>query len=249
MNLSNAMPLLLAVLCITAIGVSATTLESSLSTDPQEEIDPSYERLPIGQDDAVAIHDQMNAGEEEEDATSQQQSSADDPGNREAQASQETDGLGSTPPSLLEKLLDLLLSVLRFLFTLGVVAGVAAVGYRYRDRIAAAFWGLLQPDEDPADIEYERTEWPDGSPSNAVERAWLALVREVDPERPSVMTPGECVAAARETSLDEAAAETITDAFQRVEYGGVPAADERDRAENALERLRGGDPAEVSADD
>ena len=235
MNLSKLFPLVVAVLCITAIGVSATTLDSSLSTDPDEEID-TYEILPIGQDDAAELQQEMEGSEdgsdgEDSSSQSQQQSST---------SREEEMGMSSSPPSLLDRLLDFLLGVLRFLLAVGVILALGALGYRYRDRIAEAFWDRLQPTDDPADVQYERTSWPDGSPSNAVERAWVGLIQKVDPERPAVMTPTECAAEARRKGLDAAPVETITNAFERVEYGGVPPSEEEDRVEDALQQLDGG---------
>jgi hypothetical protein len=245
-NLSKAAPLLIAVLCITAIGVSATTLETSLSTDPDEEIDPAWEKLPIGQDDAYTIQQEMESGDDdssddgsssESSAASEQQQSSQSQASS-ASSADDSSGAGASPPSLLDKLISFLVALLRFLVAVAALVGAAALAYRYRDRIEAALWGLLQPNEDPAAVEYTEDPWPEESPSNVVERAWVALVREVDPERPSVMTPSECAAAAREAGLDSGAVETITDAFERVEYGGVPATDEQDRVEDALDRIR-----------
>jgi hypothetical protein len=245
-NLSKAAPLLIAVLCITAIGVSATTLETSLSTDPDEEIDPSWEKLPIGQDDAYTIQQEMESGNDDssEDGSSAKSSAA----SQEQQSSQsqasssssedDSSGAGASPPSLLDKLISFLIALLRFLVALAVLLGAAALAYRYSDRIEAALWGLLEPNEDQAAVEYTEETWPEESPSNVVEGAWVGLVREVDPERPSVMTPSECAAAAREAGLDTGAVETITDAFERVEYGGASATEEEDRVEDALDRIR-----------
>lgn len=235
MNLSKLFPLVVAVLCITAIGVSATTLDSSLSTEPDEEID-TYEILPIGQDDAAELQQEMEGSDDGSDgddssSQSQQQSST---------SREEETGMSSSPPSLLDRLLDFLLGILRFLLAVGVILALGALGYRYRDRIVDAFWDQLQPTDDPADVQYERTSWPDGSPSNPVERAWLALVKKVDPERPAVMTPSECAAEARRMGFDAAPVETITNAFERVEYGGIPPSEEEDRVEDALQRLDGG---------
>ena len=241
-NLSKAAPLLIAVLCITAIGVSATTLETSLSTDPDEEINPSWEKLPIGQDDAYTIQQEMESGDESQDSSAEDSSAAQDQqsdaGGGSGAAQDQSAGAGASPPSLLDKLLAFLVSLLRFLVALAILLGGAALAYRYRERLEAALWGLLQPDDDPAAVEYTEDSWPDGSPSNAVERAWIALVREVDPERPSVMTPAECAAAARDAGLDASAVETITDAFERVTYGGGSPTDEEDRVEDALDRIR-----------
>lgn len=239
MNTSKLFPLLVAALCITAIGVSATTMESSVSTDPDEEID-TYELLPIGQGDAHSLQKQME-GEEGGDQGSEDEAESQSSSQESAADEEESTGMGASPPSLLDKLLDFLLSIVRFLLAVAVIGVLGAVGYRYRDRIVDAFWDLLQPNDDAAAIEYEARSWPEGSPSNAVERAWLKLVRRVDPERPAIMTPAECAAAAKQAGLESSAVETITSAFERVEYGGVPPDEEEARVEDALREIeRGG---------
>jgi hypothetical protein len=248
MNLSKLAPLTVALLCITAIGVSATTLESSLSTDPDEAVD-TYEVLPIGQEDAAALQQEFEGdadradggadGNEPESGDSESdQRSATGGDSDESAASQEQGlGMGPSEPSLLDRILEFLLSILRFLLALVTIVGLAAIAYRYRERIVAALEGLFGQTDDGASQEAEGRSWPHGEPSNAVERAWLALVRTVDPDRPSVMTPSECAEAARRAGLDAAPVETITRAFERVEYGGVPPSAEADRVEAAMLEL------------
>jgi hypothetical protein len=245
MNPSKVAPVVLALLCIAAIGVSATTLESSLSTDPDEEIDLSYEHLPIGEDDAAALQEEMegskeeetvevaSAADSEEEASDRQPASSSSESEAPSESSrEEATGTGPTPPSLLDRLLALLR-------VLAVVLVVAALAIRYRERILAVLSALFESAEDEAGADAEATAdpWPDAEPSNVVDRAWVALVREVDPERPAVMTPSECAAAAREAGLDAATVEAITGAFERVNYGGVDVSAERDRAAEALRRL------------
>lgn len=241
MNVSKLTPLLVAAICITAFGVSATTLESSLTTDPDEEIDPPYQQLPIGEEDAAQLQEQMDGSNDEGDGGEDDRSTSD-----AASSSSETSsggeglGMGAVPPDLLDWLLSLLVTLVRFLLSVAVVFAAAALAYRHRRRIVDAFWSLLMPDDDPADLEYDERKWPAETPSNVVERAWVRLVEEVDPERPSLMTPSESAAAARDAGLDEATVETITAAFERVEYGGVSVDVERERVEAALEDLSGG---------
>ncbi|WP_348612587.1 DUF4129 domain-containing protein [Halobaculum rarum] len=55
-------PVLITVLAVAALGVTATSLESTLTTDPDEEINPDWDRLPIGVDDAAAIKEEMGDG-------------------------------------------------------------------------------------------------------------------------------------------------------------------------------------------
>jgi len=62
MNRSQLLPALIALLAITSLSVASTTLETSLTTDPDEEINPNWESLPIGQDDAAAIQESIEGG-------------------------------------------------------------------------------------------------------------------------------------------------------------------------------------------
>lgn len=276
MNGSRAASLAVALLCITAIGVSATTLESTLTTDPDEEIDPEYELLPIGQDDAFDLQQQMEgdgepidsddsdptegAGDEtkepEESSEDEGQSSAADTEDRNGDSGsgdEGTDsgsatgtGTGAGTPDLLDRLLAALLAILRVLLPLLAALSVVALAVRYRERIAATVAAVLASDgpvERPADpVET----WPRSAPANPVDRAWLTMVRQADPDRPDVMTPAECAAAARDAGLDPAAVAAITRAFERVHYGGRHPSSEIERAESGLRRLQnadGGTPA------
>lgn len=278
MNGSRVAPLLVALLCITAIGVSATTLDSTLTTDPDEEIDPEYERLPIGQEDAFVLQQQMegntdpNDSEESEptegegDETKEPEESSEDEGDESAADSEDeggesgssddgagsgtTEGMGTGPgtPDLLDRLLALILAILRVLVPLLAILSLLALAVRYRERLAAVLGALLADDE-PVERRTEPVEtWPAGAATNPVDRAWLAMVRQVDPDRPAVMTPSECAAAAVDAGLDAEGVEAITDAFERVHYGGCPPSAERDRAEAGLRRLRNADGGHPSDD-
>lgn len=257
-------PLAVAVLCIAAIGVSATTLDSSLSTDPKDEIDPDYEALPISEGLVVELFQEFHPDvEPPEDAKVEEPpeekppreqppegeppenvdgpegaSGADDAGSQSGGGGNGDTGFGlgggeeagEDEESARERLLGLLASLARALLPLLVVLALAV---RYRDRLPAPLSG----EEDP---NRRSAAWPEADPPNAVDRAWLAMVRQIEPERPGVMTPAECARAAREAGLDPEAVEAITAAFERVHYGGVPIAAEQRRAERGLRRLRDG---------
>ena len=286
MDRSGLTALAVALLCVASLGVAATTLESTLTTDPDEEIDIDWDRLPIGQDEAVAIQEQMGDGADDGDDTSDAAES-DDPaaddseedgapsggeegedeadthetdgsdgdggtedveadGSQDAEADGgEDEGIGlgmgtaAGPPSLLAILLALLAALLRLLLVLAVLLAVAALVYRYREEIMALLSDEETATPDPEPPAEDRR-WPPAGPSNAVERAWLELVRLADPERPATMTATECAAAARESGLDPTAVDEITTAFERTRYGGVPPEREEPRATGALERLREG---------
>lgn len=50
----------IALLCIAAVGVSATTLESTVSTDPDDAISFEYDRVPLGSDLVRSIDDELD---------------------------------------------------------------------------------------------------------------------------------------------------------------------------------------------
>lgn len=96
MDRSGIVPLAVALLCIAALGVASTTLESTLTTDPDEEIDPDWERLPIGQDQAQSIKEEMGDGEEAGGRASEQRESSESSESAEEGESQEDAGGGGT---------------------------------------------------------------------------------------------------------------------------------------------------------
>lgn len=96
MNRESYVTLVVAVLCILAVGLSATSLDRSLGTDPDDVVDLEYEKLPIGKDDAGELKRQVESNKEdgqgdagEEGDTSESQGdasgsdSADSPGEQD----------------------------------------------------------------------------------------------------------------------------------------------------------------------
>lgn len=277
---SRLAPLAVALLCIAALGVAASTMESTLATDPDDEINPDWDRLPIGQDQAATIEDEMNAGDEDGDAAAERgdekaaearerhesadqgepREDAGESGDRDGEPNEAAGGDGDDAtgeaerdsgggvgegfdhggiPTLLGLILSFLVTLLKWLLLLALLVASAALAYRYRDRFLAALDRSPRAEEGEADAPQPADEeWPMTDPSSAVDRAWLELVRLVDPERPAVMTPREFAAAARESGLDATAVDVITAAFERTHYGGVPAEEEEPRATDALDRLR-----------
>lgn len=65
MNRSRAVPLLIALLSISALGVAATTLETSMTTDPDDEINPDWDRLPISEGEAASVLEAIGDLDEE----------------------------------------------------------------------------------------------------------------------------------------------------------------------------------------
>lgn len=256
MTTSSTLAVALAVLCVVSLGVSATTLESSVRTDPDDVIDLDWDRLPIGEQAAVELKAEMNeneetasaetseneekaesrepvpvrkqrAGDSDEAANVRQPEPDDDregsggaDGRDEREESAVEQGPGGTDPD----------RVPWYLLWLLVPLALAAVVHRYADR-----WGLgAGPPGDDADPP----PWPPGEAMTAVDRAWLAMVRNLDVDRPWTRTPAEFADAAVEAGMDPEAVEAVTAAFEEVRYGGAPAATtHRKRARWGLRRL------------
>lgn len=84
MDLARVVPLAVAVLCVASLGVAATTMESTLSTDPDEEIDPDWDSLPLGEDRAAEIKEQMGDADDGDGADAGEGDDGDGGGTDEA---------------------------------------------------------------------------------------------------------------------------------------------------------------------
>lgn len=256
MNGQSYLVVVLALGCIAAVGMSATTLDSSLSTDPDDVIDIDYKYLPFGKDTGETLKqagqpdsgDQPNARTSDQSDLSEQahqqqnqqrnqrqQEEGSGGGGGTAGSSGSGDGQGTGPgPS--RSLFDLLGPLLALLLALLVLA----LAYRYRDRLLA----LLHAVTARVGGRYDRylgsgvARWPESQPANEVQRAWLAVVERANPDRPWTRTPEECAQGAVDAGLDSETVRTITTLFEEVRYGGKPVTEERrERAREGLRRL------------
>lgn len=266
MNRRSYVTVLLAVCCIGAVGISSTTLNSSLSQNPDDVVELDYSKLPIGEDEGKSLKGalQNDEGEpgtggsgEKSDAESSNPQSSDSSqsSSSSAQSSQSdsessgsdgstgasnSDGPGQNAGgtlSLLDRLLQLLKQLLPFLLLLVALA----LAYRYRRELLALLAVLF--DRVSGSTEDRRSsafDWPSERPSTEVHQAWLSMVDRIDIDRPWTRTPDECADAARGANLDPTAVEMLTAVFEEVRYGGKPVTDERRRrAREGLDRLDG----------
>lgn len=237
MNRSHAIPLLIAVLALSALAIAATTLETTVTTDPDDEINPDWDRLPLSENDASAIQGEMTAGDDNPEAhSSGAQSTASSGGGG--------DGTGTasglvTPPeeTSFDRLIALLITLLQIGVGLAVLAGVVGGLIRYQDSIADVFGFDDTPESPPPTAE--PAVWPPSEPTSVVEAAWIELVSQLSPAQPETTTPAECLVLARRQDLDMRAVTDITTAFERVQYGGHAVDAERSRAKQGLATLTG----------
>lgn len=265
MTANRFLPVLVCVCCIVALGVSATTLESSLSTSPDDVIDIEYDELPIGQEslsdakeqatqkgkpDSAADPSEMDSGANS-DSDSQESSQA--PGGDD-----DSSGLGDGIPSLLDRLLSLLSSLLVYGAVTLAIGLTAAAGYRYRDRIRDRLAGLWPDAERAGESLWVRDDaqtYADDA-TNPIHHAWLQLIEHAGIDDPHAHSPRESARRAVANGLPRAPVEQITHEFEAVRYGPAePTPDRIDRVESELGRIerlergdRGGDTGNRDVD-
>ena len=234
MNADRVVALVVVLACIVAMGVSATTLESSLSSDPDEVIDLDFENVPFGNDQAQSIKKEVQTNKD----NPQQQVQKQEPQSQRQQQEQEPErgpdegeGPGDEVP-LWKQLLDLLLELLPYLLALLALVAIATALRRYGERILGLLFAFL-PQDDGGDAG--GVEWV-ADPRNEIERAWLTMTDRAGIQRPRQMTTAECASAAVAAGLDPDGVETLRSVFENVRYGTQPITD--DDARRARESLR-----------
>ena len=238
----------MAVLCVVAVGVSATTLDSAVRTNPDEVIDLDWDRLPIGEAAAAELKTEMR--ENEGSVVTETAGTTGEPEVQQRQRAgsgdrtiQRSGGLvdpeqstarqrGRTqPPEEVEQSTGTGVpdrppwDLLRLAAAIALLAALIAIGYRYRDRFGSGAASTESGDAPPP--------WPPDGPTTEVDRAWLAMVGRLDLDRPWTRTPAEVAEAAVEAGLDPETVEQVTAAFEDVRYGGSPVTSARS------ERARG----------
>ena len=268
MNRSRLLPALIALLAITSLSVASTTLETSLTTDPDEEINPDWDSLPIGPDEAAAIQESIEGGGGESDdsggSTETDLDSGDTGGGADGMPGGEggegddgdvagslgggdESGSGSADGgdaagderSLFDRLIALLSLLLRLLLPIVAVLAIAALAYRYRG-VLADFFGRDSRTNPGTESRPASVPWPGKNPEHDVDRAWVEVIRRLNPDRPETTTPDEARALARVRGVDRDAVESIVSAFERVHYGGRSVDTEIDRARDGLRTLESG---------
>lgn len=255
MNRQTTAWLAVALLSISALGVSATTLESTMSTDANEVINLDYDQIPLGEDQTSKVLDEIEGKQKgttasqpktkpgsSSDSTSTQAAESgsgaskggprrqDSQVQRQQQQRSQDDGsnLSPEPPSLLDRLLALLTALLPYLLGLAALLGAVGLAVRYRDRLFALFARPDPPDPD-GPTPSDEAGLLEGSPTHPVERAWLGMVQHLDLDRPGTMTTSECARAAVDAGLDREAVQTLTETYEEVRYGNQPVTERREQ--------------------
>lgn len=246
MNRKSVLTGAVALFCIFALGSSAAALDSTLATDPDDVIDLDWRQLPLSNDDARQIKDEIenneraNEGPTKQAPASGQQGDSGGPSSKPGgQASGGSTGTeqgfgGVGQQDLIDRLLSLLRALMPLLLAAIAILLVVGLAYRYRVRVKALVVGLLasvigwvptqsggRPSDSNRSIEFE--------PQHEVDRAWLRLVKELNLDAVQNHTPKEVAALAKAAGLTPGAVDTLTRAFEEVRYGGKPVTEERRR--------------------
>lgn len=252
----RVLTLVVALVCAFALGAAGTSLEAAVSTSPDDVIDVEDTGLPISQENAREVRDQVENEQEEpdkEEAQQQQEQQEQQEQQQQQQQQQEQQqlqeqGAATQPddPSLWQQLLALLRDLFPYIVGTLVVVALAVAAYKQRHRLLALA-ALLVGGDDEEEYEYpDRGHRPlDFAPENDVDAAWVRLVSALGERARGARTTREYERAAVEAGLDPDAVGQVTRAFEEVRYGGQPVTDERrQRATEGIQRLGlGGGPA------
>ncbi|WP_324664200.1 DUF4129 domain-containing protein [Haloarcula sediminis] len=247
-----------AIVVIAAVGLSASTLETSMSTDPADAVDVQWDALPLGEDSQGDIEgaaekldetyrqsgdggdtdsqggkagDTQAQNTQAGDGTAEPQQAGDEAGDPQDESAGDADtpaGGGAQSDSASDSGLSPAGPPWTLFLWLFVPLTFVFLAYREL-RIA------LGPDGDgPAADSLSP------APNNDVERAWAELVAQASVDRPRTRTPRDCARRAVEQGFDASQVDRLRRTFEDVQYGTTPPTDEQARlARESLARLDG----------
>lgn len=241
----RVLTLVVALVCAFALGAAGTSLDSAVSTSPDDVIDVDRTGLPISENQAREVRDQVESEQEEpkpEEAQQNQDDQQQQQKQQQQQQQQQQQSQSASPsePSLWQQLLALLRALFPYLLGALLVGLLALIVYRKRDRLLALLALLVDGPDDEEAYEPPTHEFRplDLAPENDVDAAWIRLVRAVGDRSAGARTPREYENAAVRAGFDPDAVSQVTRAFEEVRYGGQPVTDDRRRRANeAVSRL------------
>ncbi|WP_440992006.1 DUF4129 domain-containing protein [Haloarchaeobius baliensis] len=249
--------------CLLALATSAGSVDSAISTKPDDAVDIDSGLLPIGADATEGIKRQLQGREPTENTDSgdadsgestvdSSQQSPNEPADSSDLADSQTDESKQLAPGegddsvtvpaepstgLLERLLALLRTALGVVFALGLLAVGALAAYRNRGRLLARLAALLDGPGEGQPVRDEDDTVPPETPGNAVEEAWYRTMEEFGLASARSKTPAECARRAIERGGKRAAIEPLTEVFTEVRYGDEPVTESRRQRASESRRI------------
>lgn len=251
--------------CLFAVASTASTLDESVSTDPSDAIDPDWEELPIGKEEASELRERTQSKPADTGTPSAERAADGDSetkdesgsGDESARSSngggpgdagtaggsgESGEGAGGQRAgerggtSVTVSLLARLLELLAPLLLGLLVLGGIAVGVIVLRRLRPD--GAATVDDTRAGLS--RAVGPP-SPSNDVSRAWFELMRRFGVADEHQLTPRERAELAIERGADANSVQALTELFEQTRYGDTAVTDgARDRALELFERATDG---------
>lgn len=251
METDRILSAVVAVLCILSVGFASTTLDASVDTKPEDVIDIDYDKLPINPQEAEEFKgenvktadpeatgtpseksEQETAKPEPKSGDGNEQQKKQSAGQDTTESQGEGDGMGPriVEESLLDKLLDLLMTLLPFV----LIGAVLAVVIKKRQTIAS--W--LETADRETTTTSEQTVV--ATPENEVYQAWHEVASVIPYDQRKSMTPDEVADAVRDdVELDDEVLMELMKTFKRIRYGGdALTAEDRELASRVQEQLQ-----------
>ena len=256
MDADRLFTVVVGVVLLAGIGMSATTLQSSIETTPDQAIDVDAASLPIGSDDIGRYEGHLDdsgsgtgpgGNSDDNQATGSAGSGSEEPDSASGSDQSQADRRGAgqerasylDEQSLLEWLLSLLRALLAFLLRilpLLVLFGLLALAVAARDRIATVLSRFVDEDDD-GDGDTGPGLQP--APTNDVAQAWYEMAALVDADLSETASPRQCATRAVDAGADQSAVERVTRAFEEVRYGHAAVTPERrQQARDGLDDVR-----------
>jgi len=251
----------MAVVVIAAVGLSASTLAASMSTDPADAVDVEWETLPLGEEgqgeleaaardvdetyrkstDGTGDGQRSEAGDGQQresrgdDGAASGQQGGENAGDRESRGEAADDGDrqagGADRDEQVGQSGATALGPVDWALWLALLLAVVTIAYRYRDRLRRALG---------RGADGQAAERLAPAPQNDVERAWVELVERAGVDRPRTRTPRDCARRAVERGFDPGHVEALRRTFEDVRYGTTQPTDEQARrARETLAALDG----------
>lgn len=249
MRHQQVLTLLFAVCCLLALVSLSSSLESTVSTQPDDALDVDHESLPLPVEEASELKRSFESTPSDEQNADDSASGSTQSADRQSSASRDAKSTSSssvqktkskheeTLLDILRRLLEALLGLLPVLAALGVLA----VATSQRTRLMTWLRRRLNRFRSGGAAADTTLEPSVRSPANRVERAWLEMLSRADVDPEPSATPRECAEMLVRTGFDRESVLELTTLFERVRYDDVVVT--TDHGERALEHLRrtGGD--------